>query len=118
MAGPRLDEFDRLVMTVPQKRPKSGKTPLQRHENGAPWLKPNPIQCARRASRAKSGYLQAHYPRPRSRRRSKKAACAVAASILVAARRMLNNATLHQGLGASCSGNRAKDKHATRLVSR
>jgi hypothetical protein len=86
--------------------------------NGAPWLKTTLIQCAWAASRKKNSYLQAQYLRIRSRRGSKKAIGAVAASMLTAAYHMLKNGTLYQDLGANHFDNREKTKQALRLISR
>lgn len=52
------------------------------------------------------------------RRGTKKAICAVAASILTAAYHMLKNGTLCQDLGANHFDNRAQGKHVIRLVKR
>jgi hypothetical protein len=87
-------------------------------KNGAPWLKTTLVQCAWAASRKKNSYLQAQYLRIRSRRGSKKAICAVAASILTASYHMLKNGTLYEDLGANHFDDRAKGKHVLRLVNR
>ena len=87
-------------------------------KKGAPWLKTTLIQCAWAASRSKDSYFQAQYLRLRSHRGSKKAVCAVAASILTAAYHMLKNGTVYQDLGANYFDNRAKDKQVLRLVGR
>jgi hypothetical protein len=62
--------------------------------------------------------LQAQYLRLRSRRGSKKAICAVAASMLTAAWHMLKNGTFYEDLGPNHFDNQAKSKHALRLVRR
>ena len=76
---PRLDES-------------AGKQRSTRVKKGAPWLKPVLVQCAFAAARAKNSYLQAQFLRLKARRGPKKAAIAVAASILTAAYHMLPHA--------------------------
>jgi hypothetical protein len=73
---PRLDES-------------AGKRRSTRLKKGAPWLKPVLVQCAFAAARAKNTYLQAQFLRLKARRGPKKAAIAVAASILTAVYHML-----------------------------
>ena len=68
---PRLDES-------------AGKRRSTRVKKGAPWLKPVLVQCAFAAARAKNSYFQAQFLRLKARRGPKKAAIAVAASILTA----------------------------------
>jgi uncharacterized protein (DUF934 family) len=87
-------------------------------KKGAPWLKIALIQCAWPATRTKGSYLQAQYLRLRSRRGTKKAIGAVAASMLTAAYHMLKNGTYYQDLGANYFNDRSKGKQAIRLVNR
>ena len=68
--------------------------------HGAPWLKPVLVQCAWGAARAKGTYLQAQFFRLKARRGPKKAAIAVAASILTAVYHMLKQGTFYEDLGA------------------
>ena len=77
---PRLDES-------------AGKRRSTRLKKGAPWLKPALVQCAFAAARAKNTYLQAQFLRLKARRGPKKAAIAVAASILTAVYHMLRDGT-------------------------
>jgi transposase len=102
----------------PRNDESAGKRRSTRMKNGAPWLKTTLVQCAWAASRKKNSYLQAQYLRIRSRRGSKKAICAVAASILTASYHMLKNGTLYEDLGANHFDDRAKGKHVLRLVNR
>jgi transposase len=102
----------------PKNDESAGKRRSTRMKKGAPWLKTTLIQCAWAASRSKDSYFQAQYLRLRSHRGSKKAVCAVAASILTAAYHMLKNGTVYQDLGANYFDNRAKDKQVLRLVGR
>jgi transposase len=71
-----------------------------RVRHGAPWLKPVLVQCAWGAARAKGTYLKAQFFRLKGRRGPKKAAIAVAASILTAVYHMLKDGTFYQDLGA------------------
>ena len=85
--APRLDES-------------AGKRRSTRVRHGAPWLKPVLVQCAWGAARAKGTYLQAQFFRLKARRGPKKAAIAVAASILTAVYHMLKEGVFYQDLGA------------------
>jgi transposase len=102
----------------PRNDESAGKRRSSRMKKGAPWLKTTLIQCAWAASRKKNSYLQAQYLRLRSRRGSKKAICAVAASILTAAYHMLQNGTSYEDLGSNHFDQRAKGKQVLRLVNR
>ena len=102
----------------PKNDESAGKRRSTRMKKGAPWLKIALIQCAWPATRTKGSYLQAQYLRLRSRRGTKKAIGAVAASMLTAAYHMLKNGTYYQDLGANYFNDRSKGKQAIRLVNR
>jgi transposase len=102
----------------PKNDESAGKRRSNRMKKSARWLKTTLIQCAWAATRKKGSYLQSQYLRLRSRRGSKKAIGAVAASMLTAAYHMLKNGTTYQDLGPSYFDNRAKDKQVLRLVNR
>ena len=85
---------------------------------GAPWLKTNLVQAAWSASRTKNTYLQAQFQRIKSRRGPKKAAVAVAASILTSAYFMLRDRVAYRDLGAAHFETRNKEKTAKRLLRR
>jgi transposase len=102
---PRLDET-------------AGKRRSTRIRKGAPWLKAMLVQCAWAAARAKGTYLQAQYQRLKSRRGGKKAAVAVAASILTAVYYMLRDGVDYRDLGADHFTRRDKGKIAQRLARR
>ncbi|MGH2362918.1 MAG: IS110 family transposase, partial [bacterium] len=70
---------------VPRLDESAGKRRSTRIRKGAPWLKPVLVQCAFAAARKKNSYLQAQFYRLKARRGAKKAAIAVAASMLTAA---------------------------------
>ena len=102
----------------PRNDESAGKRRSTRMRKGAPWLKTILIQCAWAAARTKASYFQAQYHRLRSRRGSKKAICAVAASLLTTIYHMLKNGTCYQDLGAHHFDQQAKIRHVRRLVAR
>ncbi len=84
---------------VPRLDESAGKHRSTRVKKGASWLKPVLVQCAWAASRKKSSYVQAQFLRLKSRGGPKKAAIAVAASILTTAYNMLAGGTCYRDLG-------------------
>jgi hypothetical protein len=76
------------------------------------------VQCAWGAARSKGTYYQAQFFRLKARRGPKRAAIAVAASLLTAAYHMLKNGTFHQDLGADFLVKRNKARIVTKLASR
>lgn len=102
----------------PRNDQSAGKRRSTRLKKGAPWLKTTLVQCAWAASRTKGSYFQAQYHRLRARRGSKKAVCAVAASLLTTAYHMLKNGTVYQDLGADHFDPHNKQRHALRLLKR
>lgn len=103
---------------VPRLDESAGKRRSTRVRKGAPWLKPVLVQCAWGAARTKGTYYQAQFFRLKSRRGPKKAAIAVAASLLTAAYHMLKDGTLHQDLGTDFLVKRDKARIAARLAKR
>ena len=103
---------------VPRLDESAGKRRSTRVRKGAPWLKPVLVQCAWGAARTKGTYYQAQFFRLKARRGPKKAAIAVAASLLTAAYHMLKNGTFHQDLGADFLVKRDKARIVTKLASR
>jgi transposase len=103
---------------VPRLDESAGKRRSTRVRKGAPWLKPVLVQCAWSAARTKCTYYQAQFFRLKARRGPKKAAIAVAASLLTAAYHMLKDGTFHQDLGADHFIKRDKARIAARLVKR
>lgn len=102
---PRLDES-------------AGTRRSTRVRKGAPWLKPLLVQCAWAASRAKETYLRAQFLRLKARRGPKKAAVAVAASILTAAYHMLRDQAEYRDLGPDYFVRRDRTRMAERLARR
>jgi transposase len=103
---------------VPRLDESAGKRRSTRVRKGAPWLKPVLVQCAWGAARTKGTYYQAQFFRLKARRGPKKAAIAVAASLLTAAYHMLKNGTFHQDLGADFLVKRDRARIATKLANR
>ena len=102
----------------PRNDESAGKRRSNRMRKGAPWLKTTLIQCAWAAARKNGSYFQAQFHRLRSRRGSKKAIGAVAASILTAAYHMLKDGTLYHDLGPDHFDRRAKTVQTKRLLTR
>lgn len=96
----------------------AGKHRSTRIRKGAPWLKTVLVQCAWAAARTKGTYLHAQYHRLKSRRGAKKAAVAVAASILTATYHMLRNDVPYRDLGVDHFERRDKTRIAQRLARR
>jgi transposase len=84
---------------VPGLHESAGKRRSTRVTKGAPWLKPVLVQCAWAAARKKGSYFEAQFLRLKGRRGPKKAAIAVAASILTTVYHMLRDGTCYQDLG-------------------
>jgi transposase len=103
---------------VPRLDESAGKRRSTRVRKGAPWLKPVLVQCGWGAARTKGTYYQAQFFRLKARRGPKKAAIAVAASLLTAVYHMLKNGTFHQDLGADFLVKRDKVRIATKLANR
>jgi transposase len=84
---------------VPRLDESAGKRRSTRVKKGAPWLKPVLVQAAWGAARKKNCYFQAQFLRIKARHGAKKAAIAVAASILTTVYHMLRDGTCYQDLG-------------------
>jgi transposase len=102
----------------PRSDESAGHKRSTRIRRASPWLRTSLVQAAWGASRSKGTYLQAQYFRIKARRGSKKAAIAVAASILTATWHMLKHGTLYNDLGATYFATRDKNKAAKSLVKR
>src|SRR5262249_31438750 len=97
---------------------RAGKRHNTRIREGAPWLKATLVQAAWAAIRTKDSDLRAQFYRLKSKRGSKKAIIAVAASMLTAAWHLLKNGVEYKDLGADHFNQRDKSKIAGRLVKR
>jgi transposase len=91
----------------------SGKT-----RKGNPWLRQVLIQVAHAAAHTKNTYLSAQYRRIASRRGGKRAAMAVAHSILVIIYHLLSEGTTYQELGGNFFDERDRQAVEKRLVRR
>jgi transposase len=94
----------------------AGKRRSTRLRKGNLWLKTMLVQCAWAASRKKGSYFRAQFYRIRARRGAKKAACAVAASILTTIYHMVTDGTPFKDLGADHFDRRSKEVKIKRLV--
>ena len=74
------------------------------------------VQCAWAASRKKDSYYKAQFNRLKSRRGPKKAACAVAASLLTAIYHILKDGVEHRDLGAGYLDRRSTENMTKRLL--
>jgi transposase len=102
----------------PRSDESAGKRRSTRLRQGAPWLKTTLVQAAWAASRCKQGYLPAQFLRIKSRRGSKKAIMAVAASMLTAAYYILRDDVDYRDLGSNYFDRSDRKKTADRLVKR
>jgi transposase len=100
----------------PSNNESAGKRGSTRLRKGNNWLKALLIQCAWAARRKKDSYFRAQFYRLSGRRGPKKAACAVAASILTTVYHMLKNGTEFIDLGCSHFDQRSRDVKAKRLL--
>jgi transposase len=92
---------------------RSGKT-----RKGSPWLRTLLVEAAHAASRTTETYLAARYHRIAARRGKKKAAVAVAHSILLIAYHLLRDGTTYQDLGGNYYDERDRRAVERRLVRR
>jgi transposase len=100
----------------PRNDESAGKRRSTRLRHGAPWLKTLLVQTAWCAVRTKETYLQAQFLRIKARRGAKKAAVAVAASILTAIYFMLRDGVSYVNLGADYFIRNDRTKTASRLL--
>ena len=91
----------------------SGKT-----RKGNPWLRSMLIEAAHAAARSKSSYLAVQFHRLAARRGKKRAALAVAHSILVIAYHILKDGTAYADLGPAYFDRMARDRIASRAKRR
>jgi transposase len=103
---------------VPRLDESAGKRRSTRIKKGAPWLKPVLVQSAWGVTRKKNGYLKAQYLRLKARRGPKKAAIAIAASILTIVYHMLRDGTCYHDLGSEYFARRDPAKTAAKLADR
>ncbi len=93
----------------------AGKSRSAKLKKGSVWLKTVMVNCAWAAARAKNTYARAQFHRLKSRRGSKKAVVAVAASMLTAIYFVLRDHVPYRDLGVTYFDRRDQTKIANRL---
>jgi transposase len=105
----------------PRNDESAGKKRSTRLRKASPWLKSALVQAAWAVSRKKNCYLAAQYYRLRARRGGRKAAVAVAASMLTIAYHLLSRGTYYEEKGGDYftkrDETRAVKRHTKRLES-
>ena len=105
----------------PGQNESAGKRKSGRTRKGCVWLREALTEAARAASRTRRTYLAAQYHRLAARRGAKRAAVAVAHTILVIAHHILAKGTVYQELGANYFDERnttAVVQHAVARIAR
>jgi transposase len=103
---------------APGKNESAGKNRSGKITPGNRYLKAMLVQAAHAVSRTKDNYLAAQFRRLAARRGKKRAAIAVAHSILVIAYHMLRDGTEYRDLGGDYFDKRNKEKLQRNLVRR
>lgn len=122
--GPDMSQFSSSSHLVswaglcPRSDQSAGKRRSSHLRQGNTWLKTALVQSAWAAARKKDSYLRGQYYRLKARRGGKKAAVAVAASMLTAAYYILLRGVPYQDLGPAFPDRRHKEATVRRLVSR
>lgn len=101
---------------APAMHESAGKHTPAGSRRGNKWLCAMLVESASSVSRSKNTYLAAQYARIASRRGKKRAALAVAHSMLVSAYYMLDRDEAYREVGADWFDQRHADAHARRLV--
>jgi transposase len=96
----------------------AGKRQSGKTRKGNRWLRSALVEAASGAGRSRNTYLSAQYRRLAARRGKKKAAVAVAHSILVISYHLLKDGTIFTDLGGDFFDRRDQDALERRLVSR
>lgn len=96
----------------------AGKSKPEHIGRGNRWLRSILVEAARAAGRSKNTFLAAQYHRLAGRRGNKRAAVAVAHSILVIAYHILKEGTSYQELGATFHDQRSSKAVVRRLTQR
>lgn len=106
------------VGLVPGRNQSAGRNRNSRTNEGNKYLKSALVQAAHAAGKNKKTYLGVQYQRLASRRGKKRAAIAVAHSIIVIAYHMLARGTVYQDMGADYFDKRNQEQVERRLVKR
>ncbi len=96
----------------------AGKQRTGRTRKGNPWLRAALVEAARSASRSKQTYLSAQYHRLAARRGGKRAALAVAHTILIIAYHLIEREQTYADLGGNYFDERDRREVERRLVKR
>jgi transposase len=96
----------------------AGKRRSGRTRKGSPWLRTALVEAAQAAARTKGAYLAAQYRRLAARRGAKRAAVAVAHSLLVMVYALLTQQTVYHELGDRYFDERNRQAVERRLVHR
>jgi transposase len=102
----------------PGQRESGGKSQGGKTRKGNRWLRRILVQAAWAASRKKDSYLQAHYRRLAGRRGRKRAALAVAHTLVVIIYHVLKRGTIYQDLGPDYLERQEPERLTRNLVKR
>lgn len=122
--GSDMDRFPTAAHLVswaglcPRADESAGKRRNTRIREGNAWLKTLLVQAAWSAARKKDSYLRAQFHRIKSRRGAKKAAVAVAATLLTIAYHLLRDGTDYRDLGPTYFDQKDRDRVTKRLLKR
>jgi len=115
---PTADHLTSWAGLAPGNNESAGKRKSGKTRKGSPWLRAVLIEAAHAAGRTKDTYLGAQYRRLLARRGKKRAAVAVAPSILIIAYHILQEQTPYHDLGATYFDQRDRAAVERRLVRR
>ncbi|HKC73506.1 MAG TPA: IS110 family transposase [Chloroflexota bacterium] len=115
---PTADHLTSWAGLAPGNNESAGKRRSGKTRKGSPWLRAVLIEAAHAAGRTKDTYLGAQYRRLLARKGKKRAAVAVARSILVIAYHILRDHEPYHDLGASYLDQRDRQAVERRLVRR
>lgn len=115
---PTADHLAAWAGLAPGNNESAGKRRPATTRKGSPWLRAALVEAAQAAGRTKTTYLGAQFRRLLPRKGKKRAAVAVAHSILVIAYHVLNRHEPYHDLGANYFDERARQAVERRLVHR
>jgi transposase len=122
--GPDMSQFSTAGQLIsfaglcPRMDESAGKKQSTKIRKGSNWLKSTLVSCAWAAARSKNTYARAQYHRLKTRRGSKRAVVAVAASMLNAIYYLLKRGTDYVDLGPTHFDQRDRQRIAKRLQRR
>jgi transposase len=115
---PSADHLTSWAGLAPGSKESAGKRKGGKTRKGSPWLRAVLVEAAHAAGRTKDTYLGAQYRRLLARKGKKRAAVAVARSILVIAYHILTTHEPYRDLGADYLDQRHRQAVERRLVQR